>query len=292
MSDLKKNIEEKIKHNRPNLSISSVRTYVSILFNLNKKMDGKKDIEWFSKEHEEIMKYLEQTNDQTKKTTLSSLFVLTDLKEYQTVMSIIMKKVNDQYKNQTMNEKQKENWISVQEIKDKYNLLLTDAKLMLDKKKLLNEKIIMEFLLMSVLSGVKMPPRRSLDYSEMKIRNYDPKVDNYYNKNKFYFNKYKTVKTYGEQIVEVPKEFNLLLKKWIKINPHNYMLFSTNGNKLSCPQITIMLNKIFKKKVSTSMLRHIYLSNVYKDVPKLDKMEELANEMGHSVSTAMEYIKR
>ena len=145
MSDLKKNIEEKIKHNRPNLSISSVRTYVSILFNLNKKMDGKKDIEWFSKEHEEIMKYLEQTNDQTKKTTLSSLFVLTDLKEYQTVMSIIMKKVNDQYKNQTMNEKQKENWISVQEIKDKYNLLLTDAKLMLDKKKLLNEKIIMEF---------------------------------------------------------------------------------------------------------------------------------------------------
>ena len=292
MSDLKKNIEEKIKHNRPNLSISSVRTYVSILFNLNKKMDGKKDIEWFSKEHEEIMKYLEQTNDQTKKTTLSSLFVLTDLKEYQTVMSIIMKKVNDQYKNQTMNEKQKENWISVQEIKDKYNLLLTDAKLMLDKKKLLNEKIIMEFLLMCLLSGVIMPPRRSLDYSEMKIRNYDPKVDNYYNKNKFYFNKYKTVKTYGEQTVEVPKEFNLLLKKWIKINPHDYMLFSTNGNKLSCPQITIMLNKIFKKKVSTSMLRHIYLSNIYKDIPKLDKMEELANEMGHSVSTAMEYIKR
>ena len=40
------------------------------------------------------------------------------------------------------------------------------------------------------------------------------------------------------------------------------------------------------------MLRHIYLTNIYKDVPRLNQMEHLADEMGHSVSTAMEYIKR
>ena len=40
------------------------------------------------------------------------------------------------------------------------------------------------------------------------------------------------------------------------------------------------------------MLRHMYLTNVYKDVPQINKMENLANEMGHSVSTAMEYIRR
>ena len=40
------------------------------------------------------------------------------------------------------------------------------------------------------------------------------------------------------------------------------------------------------------MLRHIYLADVHKDVPQINKMETLANDMGHSVSTAMEYIKR
>ena len=145
---------------------------------------------------------------------------------------------------------------------------------------------------MSFLSGVIIPPRRSLDYSEMKIRNYDVKTDNYYYGNKFYFNKYKTVKTYGMQTLDVPKELNNVLKKWIKINTNDYMIYSSNGHKISCPQITRILNKVFEKKISTFMLHHIYLTNIYKDVPRLSKMENLADEMGHSVNTAMEYKKR
>ena len=292
MSDLKSLLQEKIKENRPKLSTSSMRTYISILSNLYKKLNGEGNIEWFHKEGDEILKYLDNKNDQTRKTMLSALFVLTNMKEYQTVMNTIMKKVNDDYKDQKMNAKQKDNWISIDEIKEKYNVLSADANLMLRRKKILNENVMMEFLLMSCLSGVIMPPRRSLDYSDMKIRNYDVKTDNYYKANKFYFNKYKTFKTYGLQILDVPKELNVVLKKWIKINTNDYMIYSSNGNKLSCPQITRILNKIFGKNISTSMLRHIYLTNVYKDVPQINKMENLANEMGHSVSTAMEYIKR
>ena len=92
--------------------------------------------------------------------------------------------------------------------------------------------------------------------------------------------------------MEVPKQLNDLLKKWIKINEREYMLYSSNGNKINPPQITRILNKIFGKKISTSMLRHIYLSDVYKDIPEINKTENLASDMGHSVSTAMEYIKR
>ena len=292
MSDLKSLLQEEIKENRPHLSSSSVKTYISILSNLYKKLNGEGDIEWFIKENNKILKSLDNKNDQTQKTTLSALFILTNLKEYQTVMNTIMKKVNNDYKNQKMNEKQKDNWISINEIKEKYDALSVDANLMLNKKKILNENIMMEFLLMSFLGGVVIPPRRSLDYSEMKIRNYDVKTDNYYKANKFYFNKYKTFKTYGLQILDVPKEFNKVLKKWIKINTNDYIIYSSNGNKLSCPQITRTLNKIFGKKISTSMLRHIYLTDVYKDIPKINKMENLADQMGHSVSTAMEYIKR
>ena len=203
-----------------------------------------------------------------------------------------MKKVNQEYKEQKMNQKQKDNWISTEEIKEIQNTLSINANLMLNKKKILNENVMMEFLLVSFLSGVFLPPRRSLDYSELKIRNYNVDIDNYYKGNKFYFNKYKTVKTYGLQVVEVPKQLNDLLKKWVKINERDYMLYSSNGNKINPPQITRILNKVFEKKISTSMLRHIYLTDTYKNVPEIKKMEDLASNMGHSVSTAMEYIKR
>ena len=233
MSDLKIILQNKLKENRSSLSTSSIRTYVSILTNLYKKMKGEGNIEWFNKEDDEILKHLDDKNDQTRKTTLSALFVLTNMKEYQTVMNTIMKKVNDDYKDQKMNEKQKDNWISIDEIKEKYNVLSTDVNLMLRRKKILNENVMMEFLLMSFLGGVLIPPRRSLDYSEMKIRNYDVKTDNYYKANKFYFNKYKTFKTYGLQVLEVPKELNVVLKKWIKINTNDY-IFSKYFIQYSC----------------------------------------------------------
>lgn len=167
---------------------------------------------------------------------------------------------------------------------------------MLGNKEIMNPSTMMEFLLLSFLGGVVMPPRRSLDYGELKIRNYDTKTDNYYKQTKeggkFYFNVYKTAKTYGTQILDVPKELNVLLKKWVKLSTNDYMLYSTNGNKFSSPQINRILNKIFDKQISTDLLRHIYISNIYKDLPSLSNMENLASDMGHNLSTALEYIKR
>jgi hypothetical protein len=40
------------------------------------------------------------------------------------------------------------------------------------------------------------------------------------------------------------------------------------------------------------MLRHIYLSNIYKDMPALKKMEQTAEQMGHSLNQALEYVKQ
>ena len=85
MSDLKLLLQEKIKENRPKLSTSSIRTYISILSNLYKKLNGEGNIEWFNKEDDEILKHLDDKNDQTRKTTLSALFILTNMKEYRNV---------------------------------------------------------------------------------------------------------------------------------------------------------------------------------------------------------------
>jgi hypothetical protein len=286
-------ITEAIQKNRPNLSASSLKTYSSVLRNLQKNMKGE-GLEWFSNNDRDILEYLKDKTPQTKKTTLSALFVLTKQQSFKDVMMTVMKSVNDTNKEQKKNVKQEENWMSVTEIKEKYEPLLVKIKSMLSNKSILNESTMMEFLLVSFLGGVvkELPPRRSQDYTELKIRNYDTKKDNYYKAGKFYFNVYKTAKTYGLQVIDVPKELDIILKKWIKINTNDYMLYSTNGNKLTSPQVTRILNKVFDKNVSTSMLRHIYLTNEYKDIPALSKMQNIASEMGHSVSTAMEYIKR
>ena len=49
MDNFRETISQKIQHNRPNLGVSSVKTYVSILSNLHKNLSSSDDtLEWFS----------------------------------------------------------------------------------------------------------------------------------------------------------------------------------------------------------------------------------------------------
>ena len=86
MSDIKSLLQDKLKENRSSLSPSSIRTYVSILSNLYKKMDGEGNVDFFKMKYNDILKHLEDKNNQTRKTTLSSLFILTGMREYQSEM--------------------------------------------------------------------------------------------------------------------------------------------------------------------------------------------------------------
>ena len=92
-------IAEKIKEKRPNLSASSLKTYVSILYNLKKKLDGEDNLKFFD-EDERILDFLKDKEPQTRKTSLSALFVLTDKSSYNDLMLQDCKHVNDVYKQQ------------------------------------------------------------------------------------------------------------------------------------------------------------------------------------------------
>jgi integrase len=52
--------------------------------------------------------------------------------------------------------------------------------------------------------------------------------------------------------------------------------------------ITRILNKIFGKKLGSSMLRHIFLSDKY----DIKEMEEDAEAMGHSVAEQRKYLRK
>ena len=68
------------------------------------------------------------------------------------------------------------------------------------------------------------------------------------------------------------------------------MMYSTNGKKLTSPQITKMLNAIFEKKASVDIMRHIYLTNKYGKVQ--EQMREDSRAMGNSLEEQSLYIKK
>ena len=89
---------------------------------------------------------------------------------------------------------------------------------------MIHRNTYVDILLIALLGGVLCLPRRSLDYSVMKVRNYDETIDNFFKNSTFYFNQHKTAKTYGEQMLKVPKELLPYIKKWLKFHRNDYLL--------------------------------------------------------------------
>jgi site-specific recombinase XerD len=292
MNEFKQELIKQIKQNRKNLSDNSIKTYISSLTSINKKMDGEKTLEWYDKNAKNIIEFLDKgnSNSKTSKTVLSSIFVLTGNKEIHDKMISLSNEVNEQYKSNKKTQKQEQNWITSDKIKDIYQDYYNKT-LKIIKQRIINKydtELIVKYLLLAFLSGSLFPPRRSLDFALLKIKNYDEDVDNYYKKGVCYFNNYKTKNVYGKQSILLPKPLDDIIKKWSKINPTDFMLFSSNGQPLTSSQITKILNDIFNMNVSTSMLRHIFLSDKYTNVE--EQMKQDALKMGHNSLTQSQYI--
>jgi len=228
-------------------------------------------------------------------TLLAALTVLTKNAEYQKAMNkkIVEHKSDEQ--NQTKNDKQKESMIPKEEVQTALSKLKVQADHIYKTKdtsaKAMNT--LTNYILLCLASGVYMEPRRSLDWTEMKVKNKDDALNFYDSKTgTFIFNKYKTAKVYNQQTEKVPIELKKILDKWCKYNPNDFMLFNTKGGKLTSPNIATRLNEIFGKKISTSALRHIYISDKFKNMPSLKELQETASALGHSVPQMLEYIKK
>lgn len=293
-------IKSLLKKNRPAVSDSTIKTYSSIVSNLYKKVSGSTNldnaIEFFEKHSKDVMSYLKDVPSSSRKTTLASLVVLCEKKPcadiYRKQMLDDAVKYNDREKDQEKTETQKENWVSQDELKNIYDALDKDTRPLLSKSVLKDPELqrLQNFVILSLY--VLQPPRRLLDYTEMKIHgDINKEEDNYINKTKFVFNKYKTAKHHGKEEVAINPKLKFILNKWVKLNPHDYMLVSINHSKLSSSQLQQRLNGILGRKASVNILRHSFLSDKYKDIDLRD-MEKTANDLGHSVPQLMNYIKK
>lgn len=217
-------------------------------------------------------------------------------------------------------EKQEANWLPWEEVQSKFEALRKQVEHIAKMDVL--DAAAQNVLLDAVVLGLyaTLPPRRNKDYLDMMVvSSYDPSTMGRSNildaKNKmFYFNNYKTQSQYGTQQLPIPPAlwrvievyFNKRGKDWRKkrvvrkktsgeavatsnTDPFPF-LESFNGSQFSINSITRILNRVFGRQISSSMLRHMYLSSKYGDV--LKEQEADAEAMGHSVEQQKAYIKQ
>lgn len=288
-------ISNAVKAARPNLSSSSVATYTSILGSLYKKIwgSGEPDLSKFE-DSAAVLAHLKDVPAAKRKTVLSACVVLTGNQDYKKQMLSDVGTYNEDIKSQIMTEKQKESNVSPLQVREVYDQLAARANVIYKKKtQTLSDLLeLQQFILMALMSGVYISPRRSLEWCEFKIKNIDQAKDNFLDKNALIFNVFKTAKCYGKQDVACPPELRKILLKWFKINPTEYLLFDSKFQKLTSPKITQMLNKVFGKKVSTNQLRHTYLTGRLAAYSKEQKeVAKTMSDMGSSESVLSNYVR-
>jgi hypothetical protein len=198
----------------------------------------------------------------------------------------LLEEINKELKSMTDMPTDKENWLSLDELKAKQVELaesVPDDKL----KKLMpaSYQAYMDYVVLSLYT--LQAPRRNLDYIQMKFEN-SPNGDsnpdiNYYYSNKFVFNNYKTKGTYSSQIIIVSPELKAVLDKFRKYvkDPNGMLLQYYDGsNVTSSPELTKMLNRILGRKVGCSKIRASYATA--KHSKAIADIAQSATEMGTS----------
>lgn len=301
------------------LAESSADLYLKLLFNLNGKAPFNNLS--FLKKTESLNTIISSYADNTKRNYYSAIInALKDLKDkpsykktykyWSDVMAEKTKEHRDNKDDQKKSERQKENWIEWSEVEKKANEMRDDMLSYAGKKNITPRDFdkLMNYLVLSLY--VYIPPRRNQDYLDMfvvkKWSDDMPKDKNYLDLagKQFVFNIFKTAKKVGQQKVAIPdtKEAPLMdtITTYLKHHPGLKgsksksvavkFLVCADGTPITAVNaITRILNRIFGKKVGSSMLRHIYLSHKYGD--KLEEMKEDAEAMAHSMAQQKEYIK-
>jgi hypothetical protein len=272
---LKKISNNNIRMFGGNLTESSIKSYTANLKRLN---NGKvPENPSFLKKTDVISQKIEHLSMNTKKAYYIAIvsylkgkpFPEKQKKFYYEKMMSLNKEFNGIKGEKT--EAQKENWLEWEEVMKIYDDL---------------DKNSLEYLILSLF--VLMPPRRSKDFTHMiVVPKITPELDKKFNylqyPDKFVFNSYKTAGTYGSQSFPVPDNVKEIFEKLLhlpkKFEPF-FLLQNGKGKQLAESGLTAILNKIFKKKNSVSMLRNIYGTHKFGKLKK--ELDETSESMGTS----------
>ena len=303
---------------RPNIKESSLNMYNQNLKKIIGNTDNIKELHKF----EEIKEKIKDKTDNTKRNYYNSIIVLLQakktpskiLRKYESERDELNEKYDTVQSKGKLTEKDKKNFVSLNELKEMLKKMKKEITLKKLHKKPL-EKFSKEdkelydgyFLFSSYL---QLPLRNDLADVEIITKNAYNQLDDDDKKNKnflvmqngggkTYFlslNNYKTNKKYDEKIIQIPKELMYTYRQYVaKQRPFKYLITTRKGQKVSRNYFTQFLQKISKKyldkSISTTLLRKIILSDKFAELNK--EKEEMSHITGHSVSTMDKvYIKQ
>ena len=313
-SEFRTKIMEKLKDR--GLTDSSIRLYLRNLEKLNDDLPLK-NLKFLDNPENIIEKLKEYKPNTMRGYFISIVATLSCLKDdskknkklYDQYYKLMIDKAKEIKETPTeeMNDAQKDNWLSWDEIKAKFEELKTKVNSFINNKEINNHQY--NILLSYIVLGLYFynPPRRNKDYQMMNIvKNYSDvlPIDRNYlslDDGEFIFNVFKTSKKEGQVKVKINDDLKTAITQYIKFHPlikgkklaktsNIPFLVYFDGKELDkVNSITRILNKVFDKKIGSSMLRHIFLTDKYGDEMKEKQKDSVA--MGHSLETQTAYIK-
>ena len=202
-----------------------------------------------------------------------------------------------------ISEKQKVNFATMKEMDDMVETLKAEVKEIKKKESYTQTDIsrIRAYVIFSMLK--RLPTRNDMGGMTLitatmykKLTPEEKEVNNYLidqkKTMKFVYNYYKTSKKYGENVIEVPEDLKPILRMYIRMMDikKGDVLFPMTRNAIS-QLLTKQSQRLIGKKISSTMIRKIYLSDKYAEVN--DEKEKDAKVMAHDVGTAqLVYTKK
>ena len=318
MDELTNLIREKRK-----LRPASIKTYISNIIKLHEKMGKGRDVKNldFLKDYDAVMDTIKDFKLSSRKTALASIVV--GLSAYDDKYEDVLKKYRDdmysdatEYKKvieeQNKSPKENENWVSIKRLKQVLARTKKDlqdrgvfSKTELSKKEM---DLLQQWVAgMIYIGDDKNPPLRN-DITPMsvisnsdyrKLSDEDLKknylVNQSRNKKFFSLGEYKTAGKYGLKKIDLGSKLNSVMNIWLKYNKTGHLIYNSKGDAMSPNGLTKLLNKTFEatgKKLSTTLLRHIYITEKFPSTDTLKEKQEVADKMGHSTTQQELYKKK
>ena len=285
-------IAEIIRNDRPNITDSSIKTYVFSLKKLG--IINIEDIDKIDNPNDIFEKIKDMKTSQQRNLLSSVLIIIKAVKKPEDLYEIYRKKCFDlgvEYSEEmAKNEKtetQSENWIKIDELKQITN-------------KLIKTQPESQNTLIAALYSFQPPTR--LDYYDMQIIKPSYEMDNTKNyllihntrRKEFIFNDYKTSSKYNTVRIPVSKELNKFINKFLKLNQdRTYLIQNKKVFPLTRNHLGKLIPMVFKetgKNVTLNIIRHVYVSEKV-DLEAVKSFKELAKNMMHSASMQEDYNK-
>ena len=296
----------------------TLKLYARVLETLKRKAKGDGMYE-FLEDFDKVRPHLSEKCN-SRKTQITAVIIMLKLKKagkpiiekYRDEQQRCIKEVNEYYASGEKSEKQSENWLSMEDLESIRGELGQRYEEI--KGRRFNGDLkpgvyadLQEYPLLTL--QLKYPIRNDLhDTMIMTAAKHnrlskEAKAANNFivlkrDSGSLILNDYKTKGVYGQKIIDLDKEMTHLLHDFLKFRSKhgwesNYFLLNSKKDPMNSNAVTKAFNRIFRpygKSVSTTMIRHIVLTDKFGDTMK--EAKQMADIMGHSVKTQQEkYIK-